>query len=76
MREYLQTWLHDILTCVYETESYFESYPKDFSEYQKNWMLIKATEKNQVIHGYEVVDDANIWSIVMNHLPKFKEIII
>ena len=29
--------------------------------------------RNTIIHGYDVVNDANIWSIVINHLPKLKE---
>jgi len=28
--------------------------------------------RNTIIHGYDVVNDANIWSIVINHLPKLK----
>jgi 4a-hydroxytetrahydrobiopterin dehydratase len=28
--------------------------------------------RNQVIHGYDVIDDGNIWSIIINHLPKLK----
>lgn len=29
--------------------------------------------RNSVIHGYDVVNDANIWSIIINHLPKLKQ---
>ncbi len=28
--------------------------------------------RNQVIHAYDNVSDENIWSIVINHLPKLK----
>lgn len=28
--------------------------------------------RNNIIHGYDVIDDANIWSIVINHLPLLK----
>jgi uncharacterized protein with HEPN domain len=103
MKEEIKAWLHDILNCVNEIESYFEKHPKDFNYYLQNAMLRKATERNleiigeamsralkaepslpisdsrkivdlrnKVIHGYDVVDDANIWSIVINHLPKLK----
>ncbi len=29
--------------------------------------------RNQIIHGYDSVSDENIWSIVVNHIPKLKE---
>ena len=28
--------------------------------------------RNQVIHGYDNVSDENIWSILINHLPKLR----
>ena len=28
--------------------------------------------RNQIIHAYDNVSDENIWSIVINHLPKLK----
>ena len=28
--------------------------------------------RNQVIHGYDNISDENIWSILINHLPKLK----
>jgi uncharacterized protein with HEPN domain len=28
--------------------------------------------RNRIIHGYDSVSDALIWSIVINHLPKLK----
>lgn len=99
----VKTWLHDILRCAEEIESYFEDHPKDFKYFQQHSMLRKAIERNleiigeamnrilkeqpdikissarkivdlrnKIIHGYDVVDNANIWSIVINHLPKLK----
>ena len=29
--------------------------------------------RNQIIHAYDAISDENIWSIVINHLPKLKE---
>lgn len=29
--------------------------------------------RNWVIHGYDKVDDAIIWGIVVNHLPKLQQ---
>ncbi len=29
--------------------------------------------RNQVIHGYDSISDENIWSILINHLPKLNE---
>ncbi len=29
--------------------------------------------RNQVIHAYDNISDENIWSILLNHLPKLKE---
>lgn len=28
--------------------------------------------RNQIIHGYNMVSDENIWAILINHLPKLK----
>lgn len=32
--------------------------------------------RNQVIHAYDNISDENIWSILINHLPKLKNEII
>ena len=103
MTDNVRTWLHDILSCILEIDSYFESHPKNFDYYILNSMLRKAIERNleiigeamsrilktapdiritdarkivalrnNVIHGYEVVNDENIWSILINHLPRLK----
>lgn len=44
-----------------------------------NSYLIKITNaraiiglRNQVIHAYDNISDENIWSILINHLPKLK----
>jgi len=29
--------------------------------------------RNQIIHGYDSVSDENIWSIIVNYIPKLKE---
>ncbi len=29
--------------------------------------------RNQVIHAYDNISDENIWSVIINHLPKLKE---
>ena len=28
--------------------------------------------RNQVIHAYDSISDENIWSVIINHLPKLK----
>ncbi|MFA7445060.1 MAG: HepT-like ribonuclease domain-containing protein [Flavobacteriaceae bacterium] len=28
--------------------------------------------RNQVIHAYDNISDENIWSVLINHLPKLK----
>jgi uncharacterized protein with HEPN domain len=28
--------------------------------------------RNQIIHSYDTISDENIWSILINHLPKLK----
>jgi uncharacterized protein with HEPN domain len=28
--------------------------------------------RNQIIHGYDMVSDENIWAILINQLPKLK----
>jgi len=29
--------------------------------------------RNQVIHAYDNISDENIWSIIINHLPKLND---
>ena len=29
--------------------------------------------RNRIIHGYDDIENAEIWSVVINHLPKLKE---
>jgi len=29
--------------------------------------------RNQIIHGYDNISDENIWSIIINQIPKLKE---
>lgn len=42
-----------------------------FEEKIKNARSIVGL-RNQVIHAYDTVSDENIWSILINHLPKLK----
>ncbi len=105
MDERILKWLFDIQIAITEIDSYFDTTPKDFFEYQKNIMLKRAVERdleiigeavsrivkqdekftdnitnakaiislrNQVIHAYDNISDENIWSILINHLPKLK----
>lgn len=37
-----------------------------------NALLIIGT-RNRIIHGYDVISDDLIWSILINHLPKLKK---
>lgn len=29
--------------------------------------------RNRLVHSYDSIDDATVWSILINHLPAFKE---
>lgn len=29
--------------------------------------------RNRLIHAYDAIDDANIWAIIVNHLPSLKK---
>ena len=29
--------------------------------------------RNRIIHGYDDIENAEIWAIIINHLPKLKE---
>ena len=106
MDERIEKWLYDIRFAIEEIQTFFEGKPKVFSEYQKNILVKRATERNleiigeamnrilqkdksyldkisearnivglrnQVIHSYDNISDENIWSVVINHLPKLKE---
>ncbi|WP_316928643.1 DUF86 domain-containing protein [Gillisia sp. JM1] len=43
----------------------------------KNFKLENAQKiigtRNRIIHGYDMISDDLIWSIVINHLPKLKK---
>ena len=43
----------------------------------KNFQLENAEKiigtRNRIIHGYDMISDDLIWSIVINHLPKLQE---
>ncbi|MBN2893064.1 MAG: DUF86 domain-containing protein [Bacteroidales bacterium] len=32
--------------------------------------------RNRLIHAYDAIDDANIWAIIINHLPTLKSEIL
>ncbi|MEA3451801.1 MAG: HepT-like ribonuclease domain-containing protein [Bacteroidota bacterium] len=32
--------------------------------------------RNRLIHAYDAIDDANIWAIIVNHLPVLKKEVI
>lgn len=53
MDERIEKWLYDIKFSVEEIEGYFESKDIKFSDYQKNSMLKRATERN-----LEIIDEA------------------
>jgi uncharacterized protein with HEPN domain len=50
----INTWLYDILKSIEEIESYFESKPLNFLEYQKDSKTKRAVERNIEIIGEAV----------------------
>ncbi len=44
------------------------------SSYEKKILEAKSIIglRNQVIHAYDSISDENIWSVIINHLPKLK----
>jgi len=44
---------------------------QSFSEKISNTRAIIGL-RNQVIHSYDSISDENIWSVLINHLPKLK----
>jgi len=51
---------------------------KSDPEFENNITNSKAiiSLRNHVIHAYDSISDENIWSILINHLPKLKSEII
>lgn len=47
-------WLYDIRDAIYEIESYFEDFPKDFILYKSNIILKRAIERDLEIIGEAV----------------------
>jgi uncharacterized protein with HEPN domain len=50
----INTWLHDILNSIEEIESFFETKPLNFLEYQKDIKTKRAVERNIEIIGEAV----------------------
>ena len=51
MDETIQKYLYDVLGAVEEINSYFDGKPKLFEEFNKNFMLRRAVERNVEIMG-------------------------
>jgi len=51
MDEKLLKWLFDIRLAIEEIESFFDSFPKTFEDYQKNPIIKRAIERNLEIIG-------------------------
>lgn len=45
---------------------------KEDSEFSLNSARQIIDTRNWVIHGYDKVDDAIMWGIIVNHLPKLR----
>lgn len=54
MEEQTMKWLYDIQSAIIEIESYFEKYPKSFTEYVHNLLLKRAIERDLEIIGEAV----------------------
>ncbi len=54
MDERILKWLYDIQDAIYEIESYFVDFPKDFNLYQSNTILKRAVERDLEIIGEAV----------------------
>jgi uncharacterized protein with HEPN domain len=54
MEEQTLKWLYDIQSAIVEIESYFEKYPKNFTEYVQNLLLKRAIERDLEIIGEAV----------------------
>ncbi len=59
--------LMDILTCIETIETYIGN-NKIFSEYDSNFLVQDAVERN----GYDEIENVQVWSILINHLPILK----
>ena len=51
MDETIQKYLYDVLGAVEEINSYFDEKPKLFEEFNNNFMLRRAVERNVEIMG-------------------------
>lgn len=51
MDETIQKYLYDVLGAVEEINSYFDGKPKMFEEFNNNFMLRRAVERNVEIMG-------------------------
>lgn len=67
-------------TLKQATERNFEIIGEALNKLLKIDPEIKITSKikivglrNRLIHSYDAIDDANIWAIIINHLPTLKK---
>jgi uncharacterized protein with HEPN domain len=51
MDERVLKYFYDVKIAIEEIESYFQTYPKSFSEYKNNLVLKRAIERNLEIIG-------------------------
>lgn len=68
MDEYCRKYLEDVLTACKEVESFFESSPKIFEEFEKDILRQRAVERNVEIMGEAINQMLKIdSSIVLNN---------
>ncbi|WP_312074766.1 DUF86 domain-containing protein [Chryseobacterium sp.] len=54
MDEKILKWLYDVDNAIFEIDSYFSGFPKDFLQYKQNIMLKRAVERDLEIIGEAV----------------------
>lgn len=75
MDEKVLKWLYDVKLAIDEIFSYFETEKKDFSTYQKNLMLKRATERNLEIIGEAINRMVKNDSTILDQITNARAII-
>ncbi len=74
MNNRVKKLLYDILTSIENIDSYIgdEKILNINSDINISNSRRIVDARNKIIHGYDEIDNAQVWGIIINHLPKLK----
>ena len=80
--EEILTYLQDVLDAINDVQSCFTDFPDSFDLFERDMMRKCVVERkteimgeaiNRIIHSYDNVQPAFLWSLVRRHIPQLKK---